>query len=155
MVAPRGTWQITPPSPPPFLPHPPSPSRCRQLRVACASRDLDQIGTRAELIDRILQQQRRDLKRIARAEAMDKLRKERIGEAQGSVYAVGQGYGPEFHSWDRLFVRGNLSVLQALCGRGVVQVTAVRCEGRKQGGSRGMFLPITLSSSRYTLYAGF
>ncbi|KAA0175884.1 hypothetical protein FNF27_02605 [Cafeteria roenbergensis] len=95
----------------------------RELRVALASRDLDQIGTRAQLIDRILQQQRRDLKRVARAEALEKLQRERRGEAKGTVIAFGVGYGPEQHCWDRLFVRGSPSVMQALCGRGVVQVT--------------------------------
>lgn len=61
----------------------------RELRIACASRDLDQIGTRGELIDRILQQQRRDLKRIARSEAFERLQRERLGEAKGAVYAFG------------------------------------------------------------------
>ncbi|KAA0164183.1 hypothetical protein FNF31_02419 [Cafeteria roenbergensis] len=93
----------------------------RELRVALASRDLDQIGTRAQLIDRILQQQRRDLKRVARAEALEKLQRERRGEAKGSVIA--SAWVRARQHWLGPALRSAVpSVMQALCGR-VVQVT--------------------------------
>lgn len=57
---------------------------------------------------------------------MAELKEQRESEAQGTVYVVGRGYGADMSSWDRLFVRNNLTVLQALSGRGVVQLSAVR-----------------------------
>ena len=44
----------------------------------------------------------------------------------GCVYCCGVGYGEHCLTWDRLQVRKNLTVIQALAGIGVTTVTVVR-----------------------------
>ena len=91
----------------------------KELRIACAARELPQDGSKQLLIDRLMRAAHRDRKRIERTRIINELKHHRENEALGTVYCVGEGYGEQYMSWDRLYVRNNLTVLQAMCGKGV------------------------------------
>jgi len=61
---------------------------------------------------------------------MATLQDQREGEAAGAVYCFGMGYGEDYQSHDRPFIRENLTVMTKLSGRGVHQVEAVRATFR-------------------------
>lgn len=104
----------------------------RELRIACAQRNLPQDGTKPTLIDRLMKLAWQDRKKVERQRIMKELQDQREGEAAGAVYCFGLGYSAEYQSHDRPFVRNTHIIMTKLSGRGVHQVAAVRM--KKEGG---------------------
>lgn len=93
--------------------------------MACFQRQHAIVGSphSANALSRRVQ----DRKRVERARIMAALQDQREGEAAGTVYCFGMGYGQEYQSHDRPFLRNNLTIMSKLSGKGVHQVEAVRC----------------------------